>query len=85
MQKESKDITNYINKYDSQKIERIIIIRNLIHDTIPHIYEKLWSKLLRLGAAIIEPMRITTYSSCFVSLIDRFGMRWELMMEKLKR
>jgi PhnB protein len=31
------------------------------------------------GANIVAPMKSTTYSSCFVSLIDKFGMRWELM------
>lgn len=40
--------------------------------------------LLKDGAIIITPMQSTTYSSCFVSLIDRFGMRWELMVEETK-
>jgi len=34
------------------------------------------------GATIIYPMQSTTYSSCFVSLVDKFGMRWELMTEQ---
>jgi len=34
------------------------------------------------GCTIVYPMQSTTYSSCFVSLIDRFGMRWELMTEQ---
>jgi len=34
------------------------------------------------GASIIHPMISTTYSSCFVSLIDKYGMRWELMTEQ---
>lgn len=33
------------------------------------------------GGVIIHPLVATTYSSCFVSLVDRFGMRWELMTE----
>jgi PhnB protein len=33
------------------------------------------------GGTIIHPLQATTYSSSFVSLIDRFGMRWELMTE----
>ncbi|NLG90064.1 MAG: VOC family protein [Clostridiaceae bacterium] len=41
--------------------------------------------LLKNGAVIISPMRSTTYSSCFVSLIDKFGMRWELMTEQTER
>ena len=36
---------------------------------------------LKDGAEIITPPHSTTYSSCFVSLIDRFGLRWELMRE----
>lgn len=38
--------------------------------------------LLSDGCTIIHPMQSTTYSSCFVSLIDRFGIRWELMTEQ---
>jgi PhnB protein len=37
--------------------------------------------LLEPGGQIVHPMHSTTYSACFVSLIDRFGMRWELMTE----
>jgi len=37
------------------------------------------------GAAIVHPMKSTTYSSCFVSFVDRFGMRWELMTEQTER
>lgn len=39
-------------------------------------------KILRHGGTIIHPMQETTYSGCFVSLVDRFGIRWELMTEK---
>lgn len=38
-------------------------------------------ELLAAGGIIITPLEETTYSSCFVSIIDRFGMRWELMTE----
>lgn len=34
---------------------------------------------------VIHPMKSTTYSSCFVSLVDRFGMRRELMTEQTER
>jgi PhnB protein len=37
--------------------------------------------LLKDGATILRPLEATTYSSCFVSLVDRFGVRWELMKE----
>jgi len=38
--------------------------------------------LLADGCTVVHPMQSTTYSACFVSLIDRFGMRWELMTEQ---
>lgn len=31
---------------------------------------------------VISPIQSTTYSSCFVSFVDRFGVRWELMTEQ---
>ena len=33
------------------------------------------------GGMVIHPLQETTYSSCFASLVDKFGMRWELMTE----
>lgn len=47
-------------------------------DEVKKIYE-----LLKSGATILSPIQSTTYSSCFVSLIDKFGMRWELMTEQV--
>ncbi|MDR2514551.1 MAG: VOC family protein [Christensenellaceae bacterium] len=41
--------------------------------------------LMKEGARIVHPMQSTSYSSCFVSLIDRFGLRWELMTEQTER
>lgn len=41
--------------------------------------------MLEDGATIIHELQTTTYSSCFVSLIDRFGIRWELMTEQTER
>jgi len=38
-------------------------------------------EIMQEDATIIYPMQTTTYSSCFVSLIDKFGIRWELMTE----
>lgn len=37
--------------------------------------------ILQEGATIIHPMKDSSYSSCFVSLRDRYGIRWELMTE----
>jgi PhnB protein len=31
------------------------------------------------GAIIISPMESQTYCACFVSLIDKYGVQWELM------
>ena len=39
-------------------------------------------EVLKEGSTIVYPMKSTTYSSCFVSLIDRFGIRWALMTEQ---
>ena len=36
-------------------------------------------KILSEGATIISPMTSTTYSSCYVYLVDKFGIGWELM------
>jgi len=41
--------------------------------------------VLEKGATIIHELQTTTYSSCFVSLIDRFGIRWELMTEQTEK
>ena len=41
--------------------------------------------LMADGATIIYPIQATEYSSCFVSLVDKFGMRWELMTEQTER
>lgn len=40
--------------------------------------------VLKDGSTIIVPMHSTTYSSCHVSLIDKFGIRWSLMTESTK-
>ncbi|MCL2521907.1 MAG: glyoxalase/bleomycin resistance/extradiol dioxygenase family protein [Erysipelotrichales bacterium] len=42
-------------------------------------------EIMKEGATIIYPIQTTTYSSCFVSLIDKFGMRWELMTEQTEK
>ena len=39
-------------------------------------------EVLKEGSTIVYPMKSTTYSSCFVSLIDRFGVRWVLMTDQ---
>ena len=37
------------------------------------------------GATVIYPPHSTTYSSCEVVLIDRFGFRWGVMTEQTER
>lgn len=39
-------------------------------------------RVLADGATIVHPLQERTYSGCFVSLVDKFGMRWELMTER---
>ena len=39
-------------------------------------------EVLKEDSTIVYPMTSTTYSSCFVSLIDKFGIRWGLMTEQ---
>ncbi len=42
-------------------------------------------EILREGSETIYPMHSTTYSSCSVAFIDRFGFRWGLMTEQTER
>ncbi len=37
--------------------------------------------MLQTGGTVLVPPSDLTYSSCFASVIDRYGMRWELMTE----
>lgn len=39
-------------------------------------------EVLKDGGTIIHPLRSTTYSSCMVSLLDKFGFRWGFMTEQ---
>ncbi|NLK96292.1 MAG: VOC family protein [Clostridiales bacterium] len=41
--------------------------------------------VLKEECKIIYPVHSTTYSSCSVSLIDKFGFRWVLMTEQTER
>lgn len=40
---------------------------------------------LREGCTLIYPPHSTTYSSCEVVLVDRFGFRWGVMTEQTER
>jgi PhnB protein len=42
-------------------------------------------EVLKEGSTIVYPMVSTTYSSCFASLIDKFGVRWALMTEQTEK
>lgn len=39
------EITEYFAKYEPEKVERLEIIRTLIHECIPEINEKMWTKV----------------------------------------
>lgn len=49
-------------------------------DSVKKAYE-----IIKDGSTIIFPIVNTTYSSCFVSLIDKFGLRWGLMTEQIEK
>ena len=42
-------------------------------------------EIISQGATIITPMASTTYCSCYVLLVVKFGMRWELMTDQTER
>ena len=42
-------------------------------------------EVLKEGSTIIYPVHSTTYSSCVVVLLDKFGFRWGLMTEQTER
>jgi len=42
-------------------------------------------QILCEGSETIYPMKSTSYSSCFVVFVDRFGFRWGLMTEQTER
>jgi PhnB protein len=42
-------------------------------------------EILKDGCTIIYPMHSTTYSSCMVVLIDKYGFRWGLMTEQTEK
>lgn len=42
-------------------------------------------EVLKEGCTIIYPVGSTTYSSCRVVLVDKFGFRWGLMTEQTER
>lgn len=41
--------------------------------------------VLKDGSTIIYPPHSTTYSSCTVNLIDKYGFRWVMMTEQTER
>lgn len=49
-------------------------------DEVKHAYD-----VLSEDSEIIYPLQSTTYSSCMVVFIDKFGFRWGLMTEQTER
>lgn len=45
MGKRNQEITEYFAKYEPEKIERLETIRTLIHESIPEINEKMWTRV----------------------------------------
>lgn len=45
MENRNQEITDYFGKYEMDKVERLECIRELIHDSVPHINEKMWTKV----------------------------------------
>lgn len=41
--------------------------------------------IMQEGCTVIYPIHNTTYSSCSVSFIDKFGFRWVIMTEQTER
>ena len=41
--------------------------------------------MMREGSKTIYPMEATSYSSCRVVFVDRFGIRWGIMTEQTER
>ena len=41
--------------------------------------------IMKDGCTIVTPPHSTTYSSCIVNFIDRFGFRWVIMTEQTDR
>lgn len=41
--------------------------------------------ILKEGSTTIYPLQSTTYSSCMVVFVDKFGFRWGLMTEQTER
>jgi uncharacterized protein YdhG (YjbR/CyaY superfamily) len=45
MEKRNQEITEYFAKYEPEKIERLETIRTVIHESMPEINEKMWTKV----------------------------------------
>lgn len=56
---------------------------NLTFETAEEV-KAAYAVLVTEGTVLI-PMHSTTYSSCMVSVVDKFGVRWGLMTEQTKR
>lgn len=66
------DSINKIAK--GQNVSVVLTFDNI--DAVKSVYD-----ILSDGCTVIHPLCEKTYSGCFVSLADRFGIRWELMTE----
>ena len=68
-----------LNDNDNELLRGTNVSLMISFDSVEEVKEAY--EVLKDGAKIIVPLKKTTYSSGFVSLIDRYGVRWELMKE----
>ena len=76
----------YIGEYRfmfSDELNPIAINQNIsiviIFDTDEEV--KTAYEILKENGTVLQPIITTTYSSCLTSVVDRFGIRWNLMTE----
>lgn len=69
-------ITTLMHYSDADPSDLSIVVTFESVDEVKDAYS-----MLSVGGSDIVPLKETTYSTCMVSLVDRFGVRWELMTE----
>ncbi len=73
--------SDIINQYELAKGNSLFLAMTFEDaESVMRAYE-----VLREGSTLLEPVKRTTYSSCIVSLVDRFGVRWALFTEQTEK
>ena len=62
-------ISEYIDQYSGLKKERLQVIRNLIHEAVPEIQEKMWAKIptFYMGKSKIQFLAFKDHINIFAS------------------